>query len=267
MIRRLLVFTGGLTVIFAGVCLLSHSRQFGYVGSWGSIGLRDGKLWYIWRFTPISDGEGLYVDDVSAVNRAMYHISMGARWREEPVWPWLLGILATVGYSLILPPIRRLWKRPAPRWLIGVLTVTCVLLAALWTTSHLATVTFDGSHVHLRLTKGAVSMFVYRQPTLTGIPWGTGWNVYRGIPPLVVGTRGYFTWRGGDIILSLPLGVLIVMFVVPTILLARPDRRAWTGHCRRCAYDLTGNESGVCPECGTKIANAETAKSQKVETT
>ena len=24
-------------------------------------------------------------------------------------------------------------------------------------------------------------------------------------------------------------------------------------HCRSCAYDLTGNVSGVCPECGTKI--------------
>ena len=23
--------------------------------------------------------------------------------------------------------------------------------------------------------------------------------------------------------------------------------------CRRCDYDLTGNESGVCPECGTEI--------------
>jgi hypothetical protein len=23
-----------------------------------------------------------------------------------------------------------------------------------------------------------------------------------------------------------------------------------TGHCRSCAYDLTGNISGVCPECG-----------------
>ena len=23
--------------------------------------------------------------------------------------------------------------------------------------------------------------------------------------------------------------------------------------CMKCAYDLTSNESGVCPECGTKI--------------
>ncbi|MFH1111199.1 MAG: hypothetical protein V1790_18675 [Planctomycetota bacterium] len=251
MIRRLLIIVGGVTVILAGVCLLSHVRQFGYVGSWQSIGLRDGKLWYIWRVTPISDGEGFYVDDASAVNRAMYQISMGARWREKPVWPWLLGILAVVGYSLILPPIRRLWKRPAPRWLIGVLTAACVLFAALWTTSHLAAVTFDGSQVHFRLSEGAAWVLFDRHRNYASLPWGTGWNVYRANLPLVVDTGGYFTWRGGNITLSLPLGVLLVFFAVPTIVLARPDRRAWTGYCKRCAYDLTGNESGACPECGT----------------
>lgn len=25
------------------------------------------------------------------------------------------------------------------------------------------------------------------------------------------------------------------------------------GHCKKCGYNLTGNVSGVCPECGTKI--------------
>ena len=25
------------------------------------------------------------------------------------------------------------------------------------------------------------------------------------------------------------------------------------GHCQKCGYDLIGNVSGVCPECGTKI--------------
>ena len=28
--------------------------------------------------------------------------------------------------------------------------------------------------------------------------------------------------------------------------------RVLPGHCRKCGYDLTGNVSGVCPECGTK---------------
>lgn len=26
------------------------------------------------------------------------------------------------------------------------------------------------------------------------------------------------------------------------------------GHCEHCGYDLTGNVSGVCPECGREIA-------------
>ena len=35
----------------------------------------------------------------------------------------------------------------------------------------------------------------------------------------------------------------------------RCDKRSRypAGHCRECGYDLTGNVSGVCPECGTKI--------------
>ena len=33
----------------------------------------------------------------------------------------------------------------------------------------------------------------------------------------------------------------------------RQERRA-KGLCERCGYDLTGNVSGVCPECGTTAA-------------
>jgi hypothetical protein len=33
-------------------------------------------------------------------------------------------------------------------------------------------------------------------------------------------------------------------------------RRRPAGCCRRCSYDLTGNISGVCPECGSTTANA-----------
>ena len=32
------------------------------------------------------------------------------------------------------------------------------------------------------------------------------------------------------------------------------------GHCRTCGYDLTGNVSGVCPECGTAIARSGESK-------
>jgi hypothetical protein len=36
-------------------------------------------------------------------------------------------------------------------------------------------------------------------------------------------------------------------------------RRRARGHCAVCGYDLTGNESGVCPECGTVSAAASTS--------
>ena len=28
------------------------------------------------------------------------------------------------------------------------------------------------------------------------------------------------------------------------------------GHCQKCGYDLTGNESGTCPECGLEVEQA-----------
>ncbi len=31
------------------------------------------------------------------------------------------------------------------------------------------------------------------------------------------------------------------------------EQEADTGKCRRCEYDLRGNVSGICPECGTPI--------------
>ena len=40
--------------------------------------------------------------------------------------------------------------------------------------------------------------------------------------------------------------------VVVAVLIAR--RRGYPrGCCSRCGYDLTGNESGVCPECGKAV--------------
>jgi hypothetical protein len=34
----------------------------------------------------------------------------------------------------------------------------------------------------------------------------------------------------------------------------RPARPGRPGVCARCSYDLTGNVSGVCPECGAEVA-------------
>lgn len=62
--------------------------------------------------------------------------------------------------------------------------------------------------------------------------------------------------------LSLPMWPSAVLAIPPSLLLYwRLKPRARPGHCRRCGYNLTGNTSGRCPECGTAIANAGGAPS------
>ena len=48
-----------------------------------------------------------------------------------------------------------------------------------------------------------------------------------------------------------PLWLPIAVVAVPLLFAwGRSRRHAAVGHCRRCGYNLTGNVSGRCPECG-----------------
>lgn len=51
-------------------------------------------------------------------------------------------------------------------------------------------------------------------------------------------------------IAAITLGVLIGYL---SRRLDQPRRWAAEGKCTTCGYDLTGNVSGTCPECGTKL--------------
>ena len=81
--------------------------------------------------------------------------------------------------------------------------------------------------------------------------WGAGWRValvwlaicfafvggiYGGLPLEVVGLPAYA--------LCAILGIAIAENA------ERVKRRRAMGICVGCGYDLTGNVSGVCPECG-----------------
>lgn len=57
----------------------------------------------------------------------------------------------------------------------------------------------------------------------------------------------HYVWR----ILEIPLWLPFIMVALPTgVIWSRDRRRVRPGYCRRCGYDLQGNVSGVCPECG-----------------
>ena len=78
----------------------------------------------------------------------------------------------------------------------------------------------------------------------------------------LVGTFSYFTFPGPpgwrNYVLRVPGWlVLVAILAYPMTALARGPVRRWRrrrkGRCLRCGYDLTGNVSGACPECGTEI--------------
>lgn len=68
--------------------------------------------------------------------------------------------------------------------------------------------------------------------------------------------RTFPSGRGGLAILVIPLWIPFVTFAAyPTYAFvqspSRRYRRRKRGLCIGCGYDLTGNVSGTCPECGT----------------
>jgi hypothetical protein len=65
-------------------------------------------------------------------------------------------------------------------------------------------------------------------------------------------------WRGGSsttTFLRVPLWMPFSVIALPTVVLWWLDRRrrSLPGHCQNCGYNLTGNVSGICPECGEKV--------------
>jgi hypothetical protein len=139
----------------------------------------------------------------------------------------------------------------------------CVLLAIAWVTSLFYWV-----------------YLVYARPT-SATYWGlTGggigcWNM-EGF--FEVDEHGEFSWEVERIHLGigwrpftgtyatfLPLWIPFVLVALATLFFWRRSRRFPPGHCGRCGYDLTGNVSGVCPECGQPVRVNERQASARDE--
>ena len=116
----------------------------------------------------------------------------------------------------------------------------------------------------------AFALVIYRRPKATRLIVGlqtavvvvvvlvqsnfNAWRQYKtnGIPPWKsVVTNELFLALVGVLTSAIPLLAVLVF-------LSTGSRRAFfenTGnaYCEGCGYDLTGNESGVCPECGRRV--------------
>jgi len=73
----------------------------------------------------------------------------------------------------------------------------------------------------------------------------TGWRLQRLVFPRALPFRPI--WSGQAFYAAIWFGVVCIAR------LGRRGVRAWRGLCADCAYNLRGNTSGVCPECGAAV--------------
>ncbi len=96
---------------------------------------------------------------------------------------------------------------------------------------------------HHDLTSGRSYIPYHRQRDMGVVFWGTN-------------ALGLTRWNS----LTVSLSFSFVLFAAyPIFAFIRGPLRRWRrrkiGHCAKCGYNLFGNESGICPECGTKVQN------------
>jgi hypothetical protein len=77
-----------------------------------------------------------------------------------------------------------------------------------------------------------------------------GWDVVNHEPGLWVGVLMPNTGRSGVSRTAVGLWLPVVLATFFVVWAWRRDRGLPEGRCQNCGYDLTGNTSGTCPECG-----------------
>ena len=175
-----------------------------------------------------------------------------------PVPCWMAG--ATAGFLAAGLPSSEwtsatwLKRRKIAKWC---LTAVCVLLVTIWVaTPRLGLTLYAGwrswsvgcGHVTVFVSKTKYPWSVSHVSSSPG-SWGLNWPSRAGCvngmvnPPVFLGTAYY-----------LPIWIPFVILLIPAIFLWLADaQRIPPGHCQQCGYDLTGNVSGRCPECGLAI--------------
>lgn len=137
--------------------------------------------------------------------------------------------------------------RPAFKW-VGLFS--CFLVLALWIASMVATLERTASRLQWFEFSGGVLDLSWMELGCAGEgDWSLNWSK-NGFGFVLPGFSFFFD--SGSV--TLPMWLLLSTSIALTIRWWR--RKPPAGLCGRCGYNLTGNESRVCPECGTRITDA-----------
>lgn len=137
----------------------------------------------------------------------------------------------------------RRWTRIRQLFFLSSFVVT-MLLFAMWIVSFWARFGYSGDRTFVGYQAGALIVCP------THGEGNSGWIVGR----RNVSETIWLTHLLGPIVV---LGgwIPVVGCAIPA-LICWPDRHPKPGSCIKCRYDLTGNTSGICPECGTPIKSS-----------
>lgn len=194
---------------------------------------------------------------------------------------WLVLVARRCFFSVALfRKLRRI------RWIA---TTCSLVIFAVWMISFWVTVEFQdqGQQLELYLEPGRVRIETYETnylkqrtisydtiapdgtvvcKTITGLPpgyWVPGFRIRRSLPgryspgPRTI-RLDYGHWYGTfPLYLPFVLIAIISAYAHLPILLRRS--RQMRGECAICAYNLRGNLSGRCPECGTAIGDSNSS--------
>ena len=148
--------------------------------------------------------------------------------------------------------IRRQFTRRRLKWvgLVVAIVIAIVYLMSVWWSAHVGRVGENGSY-GVWVDDGAFGVMRLRGQAEASGTVGVEFGAAEG-----ASVQPWFDWRGyGAIVpVQIPFWFPLLLIGVPTAYLWRTDRRAKPWQCRKCRYDLRGLDGGVCPECGTPIA-------------
>lgn len=135
---------------------------------------------------------------------------------------------------------------PARRIAKWIGTVLCLLIVCAFGFTQFRSISLSTSDWMTGMTGGGV---IFRSWSLQMGP------EFFNVTPRSAGMIWQPGWIGKT--LYLPFWSIHIPILLFTTVLWRADRPRKVGQCDSCSYDLTGNQSGICPECGHRFRQAD----------
>jgi len=145
------------------------------------------------------------------------------------------------------------------RQMLGLVGLSlCVVLLIAWLCTLYCSILYGSSPTMVWLGGGGVEAFiVYEKDVYADFP--SGLQVHP--PSEIKWLCDYSPLHSNPRVLAyyfhLPLWIPFCLLAFALSFAKWRGHRAKQGHCRKCRYNLMGNTSGVCPECGTPITDEQ----------